>query len=148
MNKFRKNTITLLLLGVFTFSSMGFTITSLCCNEKDNDHFSEASESCCIEQKTPSCCEEENPIETHECNHGCDGACFSTQEYSKLEIDQIVSIKIEYVVILSSTEFILDNIESKSDRVLSRINLNKSPPNSYGRTLVYSLNKPKIPYLA
>ena len=140
MNK-KQNIATFFLLVVFTLSSIGISYSALCCERV------QALPSCCSEEIQPedNCCEDEVQQEEHICKNHCNSLCFTTYSYSKLDVDQITSkIKVFSPIIVTKYFFLEDNTESNEINFLNS-HPNHWPLNLWGRSLIYSLNKPKVP---
>lgn len=143
MKNKKQNIATFFLLVVFTLPSIGISYSAPCCDKV------QAITKCCIEevQQKENCCEDEVKKEKHICQNHCDGLCFTTYSYSKLDVDQIAIEKKLFSPIIVAKYFFLEDNTKSNEINFSDSPINSWPLNLWGRSLIYSLNKPKIPYL-
>ena len=148
MQKISKYIITYFIAITFVISNVGITFYSSCCNSAINEKNKVEQTSCCktevVKEMNENCCEYEKSTD-HNCINDCENLCFSTYTYVKLDIDQLSIIKQSLETELYFTYIDFDYYSETYNSLYKYQNSNKAPPHNWGRQLVISLQKPKIP---
>ena len=148
MNKFFKNIITIFVALTFLFSSIGVRFESPCCENEMREVERVNESSCCsteiVEEPKDSCCETESKSD-HICQNDCEGACFTSYTYFKLDIDQITHVVKSFEKENTFIAAIYDDITEQTEITFEKNIFNKAPPNLWGKDLILSLHKAKIP---
>jgi len=146
-----KNIISIFLIISMFISNIGFILHEDCCYENAKlilNVFNE--ESCCSENlDEDNCCSENSDYNAQIIidNKNCSGHCYSINRYVKLDINQINFVIEKYHQHFEIIcNILIEEINSENQNYFSS-NLTKELPNIWGRSLVISLHKEKIPDL-
>lgn len=148
MQKVSKYIITYFIAITFIVSNLGITFYVPCCESAVNEKNTVVETSCCeteiVKEIKESCCESELSTD-HNCINDCENLCFSTYTYVKLDIDQLSIVKQSFETKFYFAYINFDHYSEQYNRFYNYQNSNKAPPHNWGRSLIITLQKPKIP---
>lgn len=152
-----KKIISLLLIFSVFVSNVGLILKYDCCFDNAEIVFNVFNENDCCEMpnvledivKEDDCCSAEinTPSYTSSEDHNCNGHCFTSNEYKKLDVE-IISFKIEKINHFFE-EINCDlsrEINFENKQYLRRLIINDLPDQNFGKKFLITNHKIKIPF--
>lgn len=152
MKKFSNNILSLFLIGALFFSTSGYyNVEHNCACGMEETCVDENSDCCSIYDKVLA--EESGCVSQHKNHNNCDGSCATTCSYNvnriiiypdQLPVNEIAKLKPEL------SKAVIVDFEEENDNHFSiyhNLDFYFISPNSYGKSLIISLNQLKTPCL-